>query len=259
MKQKDSRVLSLENIHLAYSGKEVLKGISLSAYRSDVISILGGSGSGKSSLLRCINFLEMPQQGEVSFQNEKIVLGEKKNKRNIKMPAQLTRLRSRIGMVFQQFNLWSHLTVLQNITEAPLCVLRKDKAEVHEQALQLLQKVGLDEELKDSYPAQLSGGQQQRVAIARTLAMEPDLILFDEPTSALDPTLVNEVLQVITALAKEERTMIIVTHEMEFARKVSTRVIFLREGVIEADGTPKHIFSQSRNLNLRRFLQAGKQ
>ena len=258
MKRQDLRVLSLNNIHLSYGDKEVLKGVSLDAYRSDVISILGGSGSGKSSLLRCINFLEMPQQGEIFFQNEEILLKEKRSKRSIRMPAQLTQLRSRIGMVFQQFNLWSHLTVMQNIMEAPLCVLKKDKAEVRERALQLLQKVGLDEELRNSYPAQLSGGQQQRVAIARTLAMEPELILFDEPTSALDPTLVNEVLQVITALAKEERTMIIVTHEMEFARKVSTRVIFLHEGVIEEDGTPTHIFSRSRNLHLRHFLQAEK-
>ena len=257
MKQQNNKVLSLENIHLAYGTKEILKGISLNAYKSNVISILGSSGSGKSSLLRCINLLEIPQQGTISFQQEEILLiAKKKGSRTIKNTAQLNRLRSKIGMVFQHFNLWSHMTVLQNIMEAPLCVLKKNKAEAHERALYLLQKVGLDTRLKDSYPIQLSGGQQQRVAIARTLAMEPELILLDEPTSALDPTLVNEVLQVIAALAKELRTMIIVTHEMEFARKVSTRVIFLQQGKIEADGTPTDIFTKNRTL--RQFLQVEK-
>lgn len=254
--RKDFPVLSLHDIHLAYGFKEVLKGISLNAYSSDVIAILGSSGSGKSSLLRCINLLEMPQKGEVHFRDERIILQEtKKKQRSVQTPAQLTRLRSNIGMVFQQFNLWSHLTVLQNIMETPICVLKKSKEETREQALQLLNKVGLDEELKDSYPVQLSGGQQQRVAIARTLAMNPALILFDEPTSALDPTLVHEVLQVIAALAKEQRTMIIVTHEMAFARNVSTRVIFLHDGRIEVDGAPTEVFSKNRNPILRRFLR----
>lgn len=257
MKQQNNQVLSLKNIHLAYGSKEILKGISLNAYKSNIISILGESGSGKSSLLRCINLLEVPQQGTISFQQEEIPLvDKKKGSRAIKNTAQLNKLRSKIGMVFQHFNLWSHMTVLQNIMEAPLCVLKKNKAEVYEQALHLLQKVGLDTQLKDSYPIQLSGGQQQRVAIARTLAMEPELILLDEPTSALDPTLVNEVLQVIATLAKELRTMIIVTHEIEFARKVSTRVIFLQQGKIAADGTPADIFT--KNQTLRRFLQVDK-
>lgn len=257
MNSANHRILSLRDMHLAYDNTEVLKGISLDAYKSNIISVLGGSGSGKSSLLRCINLLEIPQRGTICFQEEEVILNQnKKGKRSIANPAQLSRLRSKIGMVFQHFNLWSHMTVLENIMEAPLCVLKKNKAEAREQALHLLQKVGLDSQLKDSYPIQLSGGQQQRVAIARTLAMEPELILLDEPTSALDPTLVNEVLQVIATLAKELRTMIIVTHEMEFARRVSTRIIFLQEGKIAADGTPADIFA--KNKSLRRFLQVDK-
>ncbi|MBE8182459.1 MAG: amino acid ABC transporter ATP-binding protein [Candidatus Portiera sp.] len=250
-------VVSLQNIKHSYDGEtDILKGISVDAYEGDVIAVLGGSGCGKSTLLRCINLLETPTHGEIYFLNEHLELSsDKKKKRVIKSPKQLTRLRSRVGMVFQQFNLWSHKTVLQNIIEAPIRVLKHSKADATIQAKKLLRKVGLGEEFEGNYPSQLSGGQQQRVAIARTMAMDPALILFDEPTSALDPTLVNEVLQVITDLAKEKRTMIVVTHEMEFARKVANRVIFLHEGLVEADGKPQEIFGASRNKLLLKFLQ----
>lgn len=258
MAQKQA-VVSLRDIKHSYDGEtQILKGISVDAYEGDVIAILGGSGCGKSTLLRCINLLETPTDGDIYFLNEHLELvHDKKNKRTIKSPKQLTELRSRVGMVFQQFNLWSHKTVLQNIIEAPIRVLKHSKADATANAQKLLRKVGLGEEFEKSYPSQLSGGQQQRVAIARTMAMDPALILFDEPTSALDPTLVNEVLQVITDLAKEKRTMMVVTHEMEFARKVANRVIFLHEGLVEADGSPQEIFGKSNNARLRKFLQQG--
>ena len=262
-KQKEP-VISIKNVHHSYDGKnKIIKGISVDAYEGDIIAILGGSGSGKSTLLRCMNLLEIPQQGEIHFLGEHLefVGGAKvgaKSKRRVKSPKQLTRLRSKIGMVFQQFNLWSHKTVMQNIIEAPICVLQEKKEDAIRLAKKLLKKVGLSQDLQTSYPSQLSGGQQQRVAIARTMAMNPALILFDEPTSALDPTLVNEVMQVIIALAKEKRTMLVVTHEMEFARKVATRVIFLHKGLIAADGTPAQIFNKNRNPVLRKFLQKEK-
>ena len=262
-KQKEP-VISIKNVHHSYDGKnKIIRGISVDAYEGDVIAILGGSGSGKSTLLRCMNLLEIPQQGEIYFLGEHLEFagGAKdgaKSKRRVKSPKQLTRLRSKIGMVFQQFNLWSHKTVMQNIIEAPICVLQEKKEDAILLAKKLLKKVGLSQDLQTSYPSQLSGGQQQRVAIARTMAMNPALILFDEPTSALDPTLVNEVLQVITTLAKEKRTMLVVTHEMEFARKVATRVIFLHKGLIAADGTPAQIFNKNRNPILRKFLQQEK-
>ena len=262
-KQKEP-VISIKNVHHSYDGKnKIIRGISMDAYEGDIIAILGGSGSGKSTLLRCMNLLEIPQQGEIYFLGEHLEFagGAKagtKSKRRVKSPKQLTRLRSKIGMVFQQFNLWSHKTVMQNIIEAPICVLQAKKEDAILLAKKLLKKVGLSQDLQTSYPSQLSGGQQQRVAIARTMAMNPALILFDEPTSALDPTLVNEVLQVIIALAKEKRTMLVVTHEMEFARKVATRVIFLHKGLIAADGTPTQIFNKNRNPVLRKFLQQEK-
>lgn len=258
-------VVSVSDLRHSYDGEtEIIKGISLEAYEGDVIAVLGGSGCGKSTLLRCINLLETPHHGEIYFLSEHLEFvtdtkkGKKRNgmeNRKIKSSQQLTRLRSRIGMVFQQFNLWSHKTVIQNVIEAPICVLKQKKQDAIKNAQKLLRKVGLAPELEKSYPSQLSGGQQQRVAIARTMAMDPALILFDEPTSALDPTLVNEVLQVITDLAREKRTMIVVTHEMEFAHKVANRVIFLHEGVVEEDGTPQQIFTNNKNPLLRSFLQ----
>lgn len=258
--QTTKQVISIRNIHHSYDGKnEILKGISLNAYQGDVIAILGGSGSGKSTLLRCMNLLEIPQEGEIYFLGEHLEFAQNKNhKRHVKLPAQLTRLRSKIGMVFQQFNLWSHKTVIQNIIEAPISVLKLKKEDAIKRAQSLLNKVGLSHDLQSSYPSQLSGGQQQRVAIARAMAMNPELILFDEPTSALDPTLVNEVLQVMGALAKEKITMLVVTHEMDFARKVANRILFLDSGVIAADGSPTEIFNNKNNKTLLKFLQQEK-
>ena len=261
---KDTPVISVKDIVHSYDGEtRILNGISLDAYEGDVIAVLGGSGCGKSTLLRCMNLLEVPQTGEIYFLGEDLEFLADKNKKNlsgrkVKSARQLTELRSKVGMVFQQFNLWSHKTVINNIIEAPVHVLKQDKPKAIENGRRLLRKVGIAPELESSYPSQLSGGQQQRVAIARTLAMDPALILFDEPTSALDPTLVNEVLQVIVDLAREKRTMIVVTHEMEFARKVANRVIFLDQGRIEAAGTPNEIFSASKNPKLLRFLQQEK-
>ncbi len=244
--------LSIENLHKSFGDIEVLKGISLKADKGDVISILGSSGSGKSTLLRCINFLEMPNAGEITVCGEEIKLVQNKKgesrPRDIK---QVERIRSKLSMVFQQFNLWSHMTILENVIEAPIHVLKVPKAKAIEKAEYYLDKVGIKEKL-DVYPAQLSGGQQQRAAIARALAMEPEVMLFDEPTSALDPELVGEVLQVIKNLAKEGRTMIVVTHEMGFARDVSSRVIFLHDGKIEEEGKPAIVFENPKS---KRFLQ----
>jgi arginine/ornithine transport system ATP-binding protein len=230
--------LIVENLHKSFGGIEVLKGIDLKANKGDVISVLGSSGSGKSTMLRCINFLEMPDKGKITVYGEEILL--KKNRKGVNQPKdikQVERIRSKLSMVFQQFNLWSHMTILENVIEAPIHVLKVPRTEAIEKAKYYLDKVGIGEKL-DFYPVQLSGGQQQRAAIARALAVEPEAMLFDEPTSALDPELVGEVLQVIKALAQEGRTMIVVTHEMGFARDVSSRVMFLHEGIIEEDGDP---------------------
>jgi len=230
--------LIVENLHKSFGGIEELKGIDLKANKGDVISVLGSSGSGKSTMLRCINFLEMPDKGKITVYGEEILL--KKNRKGVNQPKdikQVERIRSKLSMVFQQFNLWSHMTILENVIEAPIHVLKVPRTEAIEKAKYYLDKVGIGEKL-DFYPVQLSGGQQQRAAIARALAVEPEAMLFDEPTSALDPELVGEVLQVIKALAQEGRTMIVVTHEMGFARDVSSRVMFLHEGIIEEDGDP---------------------
>jgi ABC-type histidine transport system ATPase subunit len=245
-KQSKKPVLVLENIHKSYSGMEVLKGISLSANQGDVISILGSSGSGKSTLLRCINFLEMPDSGKVSLSDFCIDAAAVDKKA-------VQAMRAELGMVFQGFNLWSHMTVLENVMEGPLQVLKRSKQEVESEALVCLEKVGIADKC-DSYPEQLSGGQKQRVAIARALAMRPKVLLFDEPTSALDPELVNEILLVIRELAAEGRTMIIVTHEMRFAREVSDHIVFLHDGLIEDQGTPTHIFENSPSTRVRDFL-----
>jgi len=232
----------------------VLKGISLKAFKGDVISILGSSGSGKSTLLRCINFLEMPDKGKITVGGEEILL--ETNRKGVSRPRdirQVERIRTKLAMVFQQFNLWSHMTILENVIEAPIHVLKIPKAKAMERAEYYLEKVGIKDKLA-AYPAQLSGGQQQRAAIARALAVEPDVMLFDEPTSALDPELVGEVLQVIRNLAKEGRTMIVVTHEMGFARDVSTRVIFLHNGLIEEDGAPAMVFGNPKSDRFREFI-----
>ncbi|WP_120632279.1 ABC transporter ATP-binding protein [Ruegeria sp. EL01] len=237
MKEQEAVVIA-EGIRKSFGAVEVLKGIDLTAHAHDVISILGSSGSGKSTFLRCLNALEVPSAGRIHVHGEEVLF---KDGRPADRKA-VERLRQRLGMVFQQFNLWTHRSVIENVMEGPIHVLGKGKKEAREQAEHILNRVGLSERM-DMYPSALSGGQQQRVAIARALAMEPDAILFDEPTSALDPELVGEVLKVMNELASEGRTMIIVTHEMAFARDVSTDVIFLHQGEIAERGAPEKMFS----------------
>ena len=252
--------LQVENIHKSYGSHEVLKGVSLEAHRGDVISIIGSSGSGKSTFLRCINFLEKPSAGSISVKGEmlKTVHDAKKNELVVQDIHQLRRMRTSLAMVFQHFNLWSHMTVLDNIASAPINVLGKSKAEAHAKAEHYLQKVGLPLDVAKKYPAYLSGGQQQRVAIARALALEPEVMLFDEPTSALDPELVGEVLRVMQALAEEGRTMVVVTHEMSFARNVSNHVMFLHQGVVEEEGDPAQVLTTPKSSRLAQFLSGSK-
>ena len=246
--------LDLQDVHKSYGSLDVLKGVSLTAYDGDVISILGSSGSGKSTLLRCINLLEKPNQGRIIIGNDELMLKPTKSGElqaaDIK---QLESLRARVGFVFQNFNLWPHKTILQNIIEGPTQVLKIKKAQATSDAEKLLDKVGLLDK-KNAYPANLSGGQRQRVAIARALAMQPQVLLFDEPTSALDPELVNEVLAVMRELAEEGRTMLIVTHEMRFAREVSSKVVFLHQGVIEEIGTPEQVFDNPKSERVKDFM-----
>lgn len=233
---------------------EVLKGVSLTAHEGDVITMIGSSGSGKSTFLRCINLLEMPTSGRIYVGQEQIKL--RTNRRGETVPEnrkQVDRIRTRLGMVFQHFNLWSHMTVLENIIEAPIHVMKVPKKEARDKGMAYLDKVGIADR-SHYYPAQLSGGQQQRAAIARALAMEPHVLLFDEPTSALDPELVGEVLRVMQELAQEGRTMVLATHEMGFAKDVSTHVIFLHAGIIEDEGPPSDIFQNPRSERCRQFL-----
>jgi octopine/nopaline transport system ATP-binding protein len=245
--------IRLHDIHKSFGPLEVLKGISLEANEGDVVSILGSSGSGKSTLLRCTNLLEVPNSGTITVAGETIRM-KQGSRGNI--PAdrkQVDRIRSKLGMVFQGFNLWSHKTILENVIEAPIHVQGRARKDCIEEAEALLAKVGIADK-RNLYPAHLSGGQQQRAAIARALAMHPKVMLFDEPTSALDPELVGEVLRVMRALAEEGRTMLIVTHEMGFARDVSSRVVFLHKGVVEEDGTPGEVFGNSKSQRFRQFL-----
>jgi octopine/nopaline transport system ATP-binding protein len=246
----------VEDLHKRFGELEVLKGVSLEAREGDVVSMIGASGSGKSTFLRCINFLEMPTKGRVVVTGEEVSL--KPNKDGNLHPSdrrQLERIRTKLGMVFQSFNLWQHMTVMQNVIEAPVHVLGISKAEATERAEKLLNKVGLYEK-RDQYPAFLSGGQQQRAAIARALAMNPKVMLFDEPTSALDPELVGEVLKVIRDLANEGRTMILVTHEMKFARDVSSHVIYLHKGLIEEQGPPSQVFGAPNSQRCKQFVSS---
>ena len=247
--------LFVDDLHKQYGDNEVLKGVSLRAKAGDVISVIGSSGSGKSTMLRCINFLEQPNQGRIFVDGEEIrTLKDKYGALKAAEPKQLQRMRTRLSMVFQHFNLWSHLSVLENVIEAPLKVLGLSRQEALERARTYLEKVGLAPRLEQQCPSHLSGGQQQRVAIARALAMHPDVMLFDEPTSALDPELVGEVLKVMQTLAEEGRTMIVVTHEMAFARNVSNHVVFLHQGRIEEEGHPDDVFGNARSERLRQFL-----
>ncbi|CAK1696608.1 lysine/arginine/ornithine ABC transporter/histidine ABC transporter, ATP binding subunit [Vibrio crassostreae] len=253
---KDVPALDIKDLHKTFGQNEVLKGISLSAHKGDVVSIIGSSGSGKSTFLRCINLLETPTAGEIWVNGELIQM--KNNRQGVSVPAnekQVQRIRSRLAMVFQGFNLWSHLTVLENVIEAPVHVLGVPKAQAIENAELLLKKVGLYER-KDYYPGHLSGGQQQRAAIARALAVDPEVMLFDEPTSALDPELVGEVLGVMRDLAEEGRTMLVVTHEMAFARDVSNHVMFLHQGLVEEQGDPAKLFTEPESKRLQQFISS---
>ena len=248
-------VIEIRSLHKAYGQLEVLKGVDLTARQGQVISLIGSSGSGKSTLLRCANLLEDSQQGDILFCEEPVKWRGTAHNRRPADAAQITRIRTNLSMVFQSFNLWSHMTVLQNVMEAPVQVLRRDPKEVEEKARMYLEKVGIGDKA-DAFPAQLSGGQQQRAAIARALCMEPKALLFDEPTSALDPELEQEVIRVIKDLAVEGRTMVIVTHDMALARDVSDHVIFLYQGLIEEEGAPDALFGAPKSERLRGFLSA---
>ena len=246
--------LRVDGIVKRFGNNEVLKGVSMAANAGDVISIIGSSGSGKSTWLRCMNLLEQPHEGTIALNGESLAL--KRDRDGTLMAADakaLERFRARLSMVFQHFNLWSHMTVTENVIEAPMQVLGLSKQAALERAERYLNRVGVWHR-KDFYPAHLSGGEAQRVAIARALAMEPDVMLFDEPTSALDPELVGEVLRVMRDLASEGRTMVVVTHEMGFAREVSNRVVFLHKGCIEEQGDPRVVLSQPKSERLQQFL-----
>jgi amino acid ABC transporter ATP-binding protein, PAAT family (TC 3.A.1.3.-) len=234
-------MIEIKNLHKYFGELEVLRGIDLTVDESEVVCLIGSSGSGKSTLLRCINFLEEKNEGEIYIDGELVTSKD------------INAIRQKVGMVFQRFNLFPHMTVIQNVMEGPITVKKMDKKKARDLAMALLEKVNLLDKA-DEYPAMLSGGQQQRVAIARSLAMEPKVILFDEPTSALDPELVGEVLGVMNDLAKEGRTMIIVTHEMGFAKEVADRVIFISEGQIAEEGPPEEIFDHPKNERLQSFL-----
>lgn len=235
-------MIKMIDVYKSFGKNEVLKGINLHVERGEVVVIIGPSGSGKSTVLRCMNYLEEPTSGDV------IVDGM-----NLNVKENINNVRAEVGMVFQRFNLFPHMTVLDNITLAPQKIRKMSKEEAEKIALELLAKVGLQDKA-DSYPQQLSGGQQQRVAIARALAMKPKVMLFDEPTSALDPEMVSEVLDVMKNLAKEGMTMVVVTHEMGFAKEVGTRVLFVDEGKILEEGTPKDVFEHPTNERTQLFL-----
>ena len=248
-------IIKVQDIYKSFGDLNVLNGVSLNAYAGQVISIIGPSGSGKSTLLRCINLLEYSDSGEILFEDDKIVWKKNKNYRIPASKSQAIKHRTKISMVFQQFNLWSHMNIMQNITEAPISVLGRSKKYAQDTAIELLKKVDLYDKAYE-YPLNLSGGQQQRAAIARALAMEPEVILFDEPTSALDPELEQEVIQVIKNLAKEGRTMILVTHDMKLAKDVSNYILFIDKGLIAEEGDPDSIFVNTKTERLKKFLES---
>ena len=236
-------MITVSNLCKSFGGLEVLKGVNVEIDKGDVICVIGPSGSGKSTFLRCLNLLETPTSGSILFEGDELT--DKK--------IDLNRHRQKMGMVFQQFNLFPHMTVLDNLTCAPIMLKKTPKAEAEKKAMELLARVGLADRA-DAWPNQLSGGQEQRVAIVRALCMEPDVMLFDEPTSALDPEMVGEVLDVMKELAKSGMTMVVVTHEMGFAREVASRVLFLDDGVIAEEGTPDEIFGAPKGERLQSFL-----
>ncbi|MDA5093703.1 ABC transporter ATP-binding protein [Aliiroseovarius sp. KMU-50] len=247
----DEEAIRVTDLRKSFGTLEVLKGVSLTAHKGDVVAIIGGSGSGKSTFLRCVNFLETPSAGQI------IVGGEEIKMRPDGSPAdrrQIERIRTQLGMVFQAFNLWTHRTLLENVIEVPVHVLKVPRAQAIKRAEELLDRVGLGDKA-DVFPSFLSGGQQQRAAIARALAVDPRVMLFDEPTSALDPELVGEVLTVIRDLAAEGRTMLLVTHEMKFAREVANHVVYLFEGRIEEQGPPAEVFGNPKSARLKQFLK----
>ena len=236
-------MITVSNLCKSFGGLEVLKGVNVEIDKGDVICVIGPSGSGKSTFLRCLNLLETPTSGSILFEGDELT--DKK--------IDLNRHRQKMGMVFQQFNLFPHMTVLDNLTCAPIMLKKTPKAEAEKKAMELLARVGLADRA-DAWPNQLSGGQKQRVAIVRALCMEPDVMLFDEPTSALDPEMVGEVLDVMKELAKSGMTMVVVTHEMGFAREVASQVLFLDDGVIAEEGTPDEIFGAPKGERLQSFL-----
>ena len=241
--QTSEVLLEVRGLKKHFGRLEVLKGIDIDIHKGEVVAVIGPSGSGKSTFIRCLNRLEEPDGGTILFEGEQI---------NTKK-ADIDRIRQKIGMVFQNFNLFSNMTILQNITAAPINVKKIPKEEAEARALKLLDRVGLKDKAPE-YPVRLSGGQRQRVAIARALAMDPDILLFDEPTSALDPEMVGEVLNVMKELARDGMTMVVVTHEMGFAREVSDRVIFIDQGVIQEEEAPSEFFSNPKNQRLKEFL-----
>ena len=256
MTETSPPILEIRDLHKSYGDLSVLRGVSLVAHAGDIVSVIGSSGSGKSTMLRCANLLEFSHSGEIMFRGE--ALRWKTHGNGWREPAdrkQLQAFRTSLSMVFQQFNLWAHMTILDNVIEAPVTVLGRNREDMRGRGRELLAKVGIEEKA-DAYPAQLSGGQQQRAAIARALAMEPDVLLFDEPTSALDPELEQEVVKVIRELAAEHRTMILVTHDMDLARDTSTRVMFLHEGMVEEEGTCPKVFDAPKSKRLQQFLAA---
>ncbi len=252
---KAETVIEIKNLHKSFGDLNVLNGVNISAKQGEVISLIGSSGSGKSTLLRCANLLENSQQGEIKFSGEKIKWKGSGDNRAPADPNQVRLMRTNLSMVFQQFNLWSHMTVLQNVVEAPVSVLGLAREKAENNAYAYLNKVGIGEKW-NAFPSELSGGQQQRAAIARALCMEPSALLFDEPTSALDPELEQEVIKVIKDLALEGRTMIIVTHDMKLAADVSNHVVFLHQGLIEEEGSPNSLFKSPKSERLQKFLSS---
>lgn len=250
-------VIQIQDLHKSYDSLDVLKGVGLLAYEGSVVSLIGASGSGKSTLLRCANLLENSQSGDILFCGDAVRWTGTGTSRRPADKQQVQQMRSQLSMVFQQFNLWSHMTVLQNVIEAPVTVLQEAPQIVEARARGLLEKVGILDKA-DMYPAQLSGGQQQRAGIARALAMNPKAILLDEPTSALDPEMEQEVVQVIKTLAREGRTMILVTHDMNLAHDVSDHVVFLHQGKILEEGTPQTMFKTPKSDRLQQFLRSTK-